>query len=212
MRSKGLWVLCAVVLGAVAFATAGCGGGGNSTTTVTVAADTTTTEATTTAETTTTEATTTEETTTEEGTTTEAGTTTEETDTTATDTTGTDTTALGNLSFLTSAKCRQYVQLLSNYASALAGAGGTDTEKAAQALQEIADQAPDEIKGDFQTLADAYSKIADALKGTDLSAGQTPDAATLAKLAQLGKEIDSAKVSQASTNISTWLTKNCTNG
>jgi hypothetical protein len=61
-------------------------------------------------------------------------------------------------------------------------------------------------------LADAYSKIADALKGTDLSSGQTPSADTIAKLARLSQEIDSAKVSQASTNIGNWLSKNCTNG
>jgi hypothetical protein len=206
MRLKASWVFCALALAAIALAASGCGGGGTDTVTVTEAAstDTTSTEETTT--------TTEEETTTSEETTTEAETTTEEG--TTTDETGTDTEATGttpNLSFLTSAKCREYVQLISNYASALSGAGGSDTEAAAQALQDVADQAPDEIKGDFQTLADAYSKIADALKGVDLSSG-TPDASAIAKLQKLSGEIDEAKVTQASQNISTWLTTNCTGG
>ena len=209
MRVKAIWILCALALGGVGFATAGCGGGKTTATeTVTVAADTTT-EATTTE----TEATTTTETETE---TTDTETTaTESTDTTETEATGTettDTTDTTGLSFLSSEKCQNYLRLLSSYATARSGAGGTDTKAAADALQDVADQAPDEIKDDFQTLADAYGKIADALGDTDLSAGQTPPPDVLAKLADVSKEIDSTKVAQASTNISTWLTKNCTGG
>jgi hypothetical protein len=211
MRFKASWIVCALALAVIALAASGCGGGGTETVTVTEtvsAGDTTATDTTSTEETTTDEETTTEEETTtdEEAVTTDEGTTTDET--------GTDTEAAGttpDLSFLSSDKCREYVQLISSYASALSGAGGTDTERAAQALQDVADQAPDEIRDDFQTLADAYSKIADALKGVDLSSG-TPDASAIAKLQKLSQEIDEQKVTQASTNISTWLTKNCTGG
>jgi hypothetical protein len=200
MRLKGIWVLFAIALTGMALAAAGCGGGGDSTTTVTVeeATDTATTVETTTEELTTTE----EVTTTEEMETTTEETSTDETETEASGTTG--------LSFLTSAKCQEYVSLIQSYATALSGAGGTDMQNAADALQEVADQAPDEIKDDFATLADAYGKIAEALGDTDLSAGQTPSAEALAKLQELGNSIDSAKVAEASTNISDWLTKNCT--
>ena len=34
-------------------------------------------------------------------------------------------------------------------------------------MQKFADEAPEDIRDDFQTLADAYSKIADALDGVD---------------------------------------------
>ena len=48
------------------------------------------------------------------------------------------------------------------------------SRKAADAMQKFADEAPEDIQDDFQTLADAYSKIADALDGVDLSSGDTP--------------------------------------
>ncbi len=79
-------------------------------------------------------------------------------------------------------------------------------------MQAFADKAPDDIKDDFQTLADVYSKIADALDGVDTSPGSTPDPAALAKLAKLSTEIDTAKLAAASTNISTWTSQNCTGG
>ena len=43
-------------------------------------------------------------------------------------------------------------------------------------MQKFADEAPEDIRDDFQTLADAYSKIADALDGVDLGSGETPPA------------------------------------
>ena len=48
--------------------------------------------------------------------------------------------------------------------------------------------------------------VAEALGGVDVGAGETPDPAALAKLAQ----IDAAEATAASTNISTWVTENCT--
>ena len=48
--------------------------------------------------------------------------------------------------------------------------------------------------------------IAEALQGVDLGAGETPDPQALAKLAQL----DATAATTASTNISTWVTENCT--
>src|SRR3954451_24272547 len=93
-----------------------------------------------------------------------------------------------------------------------AGARTTSTPWRAQALQDVADQAPDEIKDDFQTLADAYGKIADALGDANLGSGQVPSADTIAALQALSKDIDTAKLAAASSNISTWLTQNCSPG
>jgi hypothetical protein len=192
MRGKAIGILCALALGGFVLGAAGCGSSGKTAaTTDTTAADTT---AMTTTDTTSTDTT--------------ATTSTDTTATTATDTTGT--TSTPGFSFLDSGKCQQYLSFASNFVTALSGAGGADTEKAAQAFQQLAHEAPDEIKGDFQTVADAYSKIADALKGTDLSNGQPPSAQVIAKLARLGQQIDEAKVSQAASNISDWLTQNCT--
>jgi len=191
MKLKGIWILCAIALGGLALAVAGCGGDGGSTTTVTVetsAAETTDTTAT------------------------ETDMTATETDMTATDTetSGTETTALP--SFATSENCQAFVALAGSFAAALSGTGDADTEEAAQAMKDFADQAPEEIRDDFQTLADAYGKIAEALQGVDLSSGQAPPADVMAKLAEISSEIDTAAVTAASANISAWTTENCTNG
>jgi hypothetical protein len=141
---------------------------------------------------------------------------TDETDTdameeTETDAMGTDTTESPDLSFITSENCREFVQFASALGQALSGTGETDVEEAAAAMQEFADQAPEDIRDDFQVLADAYAKIADALEGVDLT-DTTPDADAIAKLAQLSQEIDQAELTEASQNISEWTSENCTNG
>ena len=206
MRLKAIWILCALVLGAVGFAAAGCGGGGESTTTVTVteAADTTESEGFTTTDETDTDMTLTDDTTTDDMSETETESMGEETTSTDGDT--------PDLSFLTSDNCREYVQLMSSYSDALSGTGDTDIEEAASAMHELADKAPDEIKEDFAVFADYFDKIADALDGTDLSSGGTPDPSAIAKLMALSQDLDMTAIGTASTNISTWLTQNCTNG
>jgi len=57
-------------------------------------------------------------------------------------------------------------------------------------------------------LAQNFQKIADALKGADLSSG-TPDAATLAKLQKLATTLDSQEVQRAAAHIEAWSKKNC---
>ena len=67
----------------------------------------------------------------------------------------------------------------------------------------------DDIRPDFETLADAFTQIAGALKGVDLSSGQTPDAATLAKLMKLSQKFQDAKFKTALQHIETWAANNC---
>jgi len=88
--------------------------------------------------------------------------------------------------------------------------GGQDTGVAdvSQLFDELADQVPDEIKADWQVLAKNFQKIAEALKGVDLTSG-TPDAATLAKLQKLSTTLDSQAVQQAAAHIEAWAKKNC---
>jgi hypothetical protein len=209
MRVKAIWIFCAFALSVLALAATGCGGDGGSTTTVTVT-ETETVEASGTDD----SMTETDESMTE--TDDESMTGTDETDTdameeTETDAMGTDTTESPDLSFITSENCREFVQFASALGQALSGTGDTDVEEAAAAMQEFADQAPEEIRDDFQVLADAYAKIANALEGVDLT-DTTPDADAIAKLAQLSQEIDQAELTEASQNISEWTSENCTNG
>jgi hypothetical protein len=171
--------LAALLVAALALVAAGCGGSSDE-----ASSDTATAAAETTTEATTTEATTTEDmTTTEES------------------TTGTSGAAA------LSGKCADLAGLGSKLASAMGGqdAGVADVSKL---FDELADQVPDEIKADWQVLAQNFQKIADALKGADLSSG-APDAATLAKLQKLATTLDSKEVRQAAAHIEAWAKKNC---
>ena len=160
------------------FAFAGCGGDDESS----ASEDTTLTETTTT-----------EETTTEE--TTEETTETEDTDTTETS---------ASDDFATSENCEEFAKIGAQVSEAVTGTADVDEIKAA--FDQLAAAAPDDIKPDFEVLAEYMTAVADALGGVDVGAGETPDAAALAKLAQL----DSAAATTASTNISKWVTDNCT--
>ena len=112
------------------------------------------------------------------------------TEQTSTEGSGGDTAAL-------TGKCADLAGLGSKLAAAMGGqdSGVADVSKL---FDEMADQVPDEN----------FQKIADALKGADLSSG-TPDAATLAKLQKLATTLDSQEVQQAAAHIEAWAKKNC---
>jgi hypothetical protein len=138
-------------------------------------------------------------------TTTTATTTTESTTTSATTTTS------GTGSFATAANCKQLSDLGTQFSQVMTGAKG-DIAKQAAAFKALADKTPEEIRPDFETIAGAYTKIAENLKGVDLSGGKVPDAATLAKISKLGSEFSGPKFTQAIQHIEAWVTTNCTKG
>jgi hypothetical protein len=139
-------------------------------------------------------------------------TTTEATTTTTTEATTTTssptTTTSGTGSFATAANCKQLSDLGTQFSQALTGAKG-DIAKQAALFKALADKTPEEIRPDFETIADAYTKIAGDLKGVDLSGGKVPDAATIAKISKLGAQFSGPKFTQAISNIEAWVTKNC---
>ena len=111
---------------------------------------------------------------------------------------------LGNLS----GECAQFAGISSTLAQSLSGQDA-NIEDAAKAFDEIADKVPDEIKDDYQVIAENFSKIADALKGVDLTSGQGPSPEALAKLQELSASMDSAEVQQASQHIEAWVQEHC---
>ena len=58
-------------------------------------------------------------------------------------------------------------------------------------------------------IAENFKKIAEALKGVDLTSGQAPSPEALAKLQELSTSMDSPKVQQATQHIEAWVKKNC---
>jgi len=178
-----------LVLAAVAVGVAGCGGGSNS------AAST---------ETTTTESTSTETTTTGESSS-------ESTETeTETSTESTSTEAAGAFDF-GSGDCRKLAEAGKDLTAAMSSATSDSQklEQAKQLYQSFVDKAPSEIKPDLQVLADAYSKIVDAVKDLKLKPGETPDTATIQKFQTALASIDNTKVQEASQHLTTWVTTNC---
>jgi hypothetical protein len=170
--------LAVLLVAAVALAAAGCGGGGSdeaSGDTDTAAVETMTTETT-------------------------AGDT-ATTDETMTERSGEDTgsTDLGELS----GKCAELAGLGSKLAAAMGGQNG-EVEDVSKLFDDLADQVPEEIRADWQVLARNFQKIADALKGVDLSSGETPSAEVLAKLQKLSSTFDSQEMQQAATHIDAW--------
>jgi hypothetical protein len=173
-----------LLLAALTAGAAGCGGGSNS------AADTSATTTTTT-----------------ESTTTAATSTSTETTETTTESTSTEASGFN----FGSADCRKLAEAGAQISQSLSAAS-TDKEKlqqAKQVYQSFVDKAPAEIKPDLQVLADAYSKIVDAVGDLHLKAGETPDAATIQKFEQALASIDNAKVQQASQHVTSWVTSNC---
>jgi hypothetical protein len=128
------------------------------------------------------------------------------TQTTAPATTSTKTTS-GTPNFATSGNCKDLASSAQKFSAALTGAAG-NLKKQAQLFQEFADKAPSDIRSDVKTIADAFSKLADA--GVNFKTGQVPSSDQLAKLQAAVKQIDQAKVTQASQRISAWVQKNCT--
>ena len=187
-------ILAALLAGAALVLAAGCGGSSNNAAATTEAA--TTTAATT------------------------AATDTTSTDTMSTDTTATDTTTTAGAAAAAaglSEGCQKMADLSVEFSKALGAAGATgngqtDMNKTAEAYKEFAKQVPEEIRSSFMTLADAFGQYAKALQGVNLSSGQTPDAATIAKLAKAAQALDNESLSAANTKITAWVNKNCTAG
>ena len=108
---------------------------------------------------------------------------------------------------MASGKCKDLANLSQKYSQALSGQGGSqDLKTTVQVVQEFADDAPSDIKSDFQVFADCFEEA--LRRHRELQARPAPDAATLAKL-RLGTSIDTQKLTLAAQHIEAWVTKNC---
>jgi len=117
---------------------------------------------------------------------------------------------VSNLSKLASAaNCRQLAGLGTQLSQAFSGADSNDLQEQAKFFKNFADRTPEDIRPDFELVADAFTKIADALKGMNLQNGQTPSADAIAKLQKLSGEIDQKKLLAAQQHITAWVSNNC---
>jgi hypothetical protein len=93
--------------------------------------------------------------------------------------------------------------------SAAAFTGDTDAvEDSADKLKEFADKAPDEIKDDFEAMAETLEKYYEELEDLDLGSG-TPSAGEIAKIVAAGELLQEADFQAASGRVSEWVEENC---
>lgn len=116
----------------------------------------------------------------------------------------------GGTDMASAENCKELGEIGAKVSAALGSGGSADTEKTKEFLDEFADKAPEEIRDDFQIIADAYGKIVEALGDVNVAAGETPGPEALAKLQALATEIDQEELTQANNNITAWVTENCT--
>jgi ABC-type Zn uptake system ZnuABC Zn-binding protein ZnuA len=117
----------------------------------------------------------------------------------------------GSKSFASTKNCKELEGLASKLAQSFQpnSNGELDLSKEADALDTLADAAPDDIKGDFNTFADAFQNFAKAYGDVKLKPGATPTAAQIAKLTELSKSFNTAKLQQASRHLAAWGQSHC---
>lgn len=111
-----------------------------------------------------------------------------------------------------SGECSDLVKASQAFGAAVASSLGTgegELGETADLYKAFAENAPDELKDDFETLADVMADYATALADLDIGAGETPSAEQIAKLAQIGQSLSTTEAQEASAAISAWTQENC---
>ena len=123
-----------------------------------------------------------------------------------------DTSTVDGSALATSEDCQELANLSTELSSAFGGTPDSDTEEYGEFLQAFADRAPEEVRDDFQVIADFYDEWLEVIRETDFESGETPTAEQIQKFTEIAQSIDQAKLTAASANISAWVTSNCVPG
>ena len=117
----------------------------------------------------------------------------------------------GGTSFKSTKNCAQLAALASKVAQSLNPTGNAekDVNNEVKLFDKLADAAPDEIKSDLRTFADAFQSFAKTYSSVKITMGQAPSAADLAKLQTAAKAFSAPKVRAAEQHLSAWAQKNC---
>lgn len=132
--------------------------------------------------------------------------------TTSSTSAGTTTRGSAAPKFATSKNCAQLEALGTKLSQALqttSGSAETRLNKEAQLLHDYANAAPSDVRGDFQTLADAFDTYVHALLKAGIKAGQAPTPAQIAKIQAAAKAFSSQKLRAAEQHLAAWSQKNC---
>jgi hypothetical protein len=105
-------------------------------------------------------------------------------------------------------ECAEFAGLSARLSQALGGST-SDLDSASEVFDDLADEVPEEIRDDYEVLADNFRELAEALEGVDFSSGEAPSPEDLAKIQEITQSMDSAEVQEASRNIEAWANENC---
>jgi hypothetical protein len=132
--------------------------------------------------------------------------------TSSTSTGSTTTTSSGTPKFATSKNCAQLEALGTKLAQALQTTSGSTEEKLTNEVKlfhDYANSAPSEVRGDFQTLADALDTYVHALLKAGIKPGKIPTQAQIAQIQAAAKAFSTQKLQAAEQHLSAWAQKNC---
>jgi hypothetical protein len=93
--------------------------------------------------------------------------------------------------------------------SAAAGGSNEDLQEQAEAFSEFADDVPEEIRADVQTLANAYGQYIEVLQDAGLEPGEIPSAEQAQDISDALQAVGTADVTAASERLGTCTTQNC---
>jgi hypothetical protein len=105
--------------------------------------------------------------------------------------------------------CLQLTSLGATLSQALSAGDTDDLEKQAQFFERFADNTPGEVREDFQTVAEFYSKLTKALADANVQPGEEPDPEALQALQEAATSIDQKELEAATANIEKWVKENC---
>jgi len=116
-------------------------------------------------------------------------------------------------SFASAKNCQDLAGLAAKAAAAVAASGssGNALQTESTEIQALAQAAPSDIKGDFQTFAAAFSGFIHTLQssGYKLGSKTPPTAAQAAAFEKAAKSFDTPKLKQAEQHLSAWAHQNC---
>ena len=107
-----------------------------------------------------------------------------------------------------SSDCSQLVELRSTVEAAFSGQAG-DVMEPKEFLERYSESAPKEIQADIRVIADAYGKIAGALRAAEPEPSATADPAALERLAATVSGLDQDAVATANAHVTSWVTAHC---
>jgi hypothetical protein len=136
----------------------------------------------------------------------------ENTDTTTDETTTDDTTGTSGDFDFADEDCRSLLTAylgISQAFGAAAGGSNDELEEQAETFAEFADDVPEEIRTDVQTLADAYGEYVRVIQDAGLEPGEIPSAEQAQELQEALQAVGTEDVTAASERLGAWTTENC---